>query len=797
MRLKNNIIVPIILFVILGFNIQSISVIAQNYTLSGYVADSLSGETIIGVTVALDGTSKSTVTDSKGFYRLSGVKAGNNRLFFSHITYKSTSISVRVSNDLLLKEILLEEDKISIKEIAIVGVGNKRLGDREVETSLIGLSLKAIKTIPGAGGDVFKAIKYLPGIEGGSPFSPLVSVRGGDPSENLISLDGVTIYNPYHVVSSAGAFNTNSIKDVEIMLGGFGAEYGGRNSSIINIVTKEGSNKGFHGEFEPSSNNFTGYCEFPVSENSKMTLAGRFFYPIISNFALYSNNWFYDFNLSYVYKINERNKISMKYFTSRDNQDFSIKEIYQYIGNMISDEDVSQVFNNFDISKTNKWKNNAVTLICQSIITPRLIFDSQVYGSFHSSENASGFSFKIHINDSFPDIKYEANTRFSSSIDDICFKSSLNWKPTEWNSIKFGFEANNYKFSNSASISNFEKGQENRKPLLFAFFVEDKLKLGSLIVRPGVRMSRYSLTDNYYIEPRVNAVLNLSWNWELKAAWGQYYQYITSMNTSEYEFSQMLDYYYPLQNLKPASSEHFIVGFGKKLNQSLSVSFDAYKKNIKRIYTFNLTQSEIEAYSFADKLQQGHGEANGIEILTKGQYQKLSGWTSLGIGRTTRSYPQYMNGKDFLSDYDKTFTFKGVCNYQLSENLSYSAGWLVLSGRPITISTTSQQYFSYDPNANNLAMSPQYVTREKNNARLTMVIQLDIGFKKQLREGFGAKLKNWLHAKESYVTGSLQNLTFFRRNIDFYMYEPSSNYYLPIGVMNLYPVAVIGYSIKF
>jgi len=75
-------------------------------------------------------------------------------------------------------------------------------------------------------------------------------------------LDGITIYNPYHVSASMGTFNTNSIKDVELMLGGFGAEYGGRNSSIINITTKEGSANGFHGDFEPTTNHFTGFCEF-------------------------------------------------------------------------------------------------------------------------------------------------------------------------------------------------------------------------------------------------------------------------------------------------------------------------------------------------------------------------------------------------------------------------------------------------------------------------------------------------------------------------------------------------------
>ena len=155
-----------------------------------------------------------------------------------------------------------------------------------------------------------------------------------------------------------------------------------------------------------------------------------------------------------------------------------------------------------------------------------------------------------------------------------------------------------------------------------------------------------------------------------------------------------------------------------------------------------------------------------------------------------------MNGKEFLSDYDKTFTFKGVCNFQVSEKLSYSTSWQILSGHPITVAKTQQQYYSYEPATNQLMYSPQYVADIKNNARLPMVIQIDVGFRKQLRCGFGAKLKKLMHAKEAYLSGCVQNLTFLRRNVDFYFYIPPLDYYLPFG-MNYFPVVYMGYGIKF
>jgi hypothetical protein len=771
--------------------------LAQSYTVSGYVADSITGETVIGVVVLLKGTYKGTTTDVNGFFRLSGIEKGKQTLMFSHLSYQTKELKVSVEDkDILLPETMLNEKKNTIEEVSIVGIGKKNLGDREVETSMQELSVKAITTIPTAGGDVFKAIKYLPGIEGSSPISPLVSVRGGDPGENMIMLDGMTIYNPYHVVASMGIFNTNSIKDVELLLGGYGAEYGGRNSSIINITTKEGNNKGFHGEVTPTTNYFNGYCEFPVTGNSTMTIAARGYYPIILNFLLYSSTWFYDVNLSYNLKLNERNKLTIKFFSSNDQQKLSFNSIYNYIANMFNDEELSNAFKGINISNTNRWKNNAGTVMLHSIISPRLYWETQVYGSFHASNNTSILNFDYKGNDTVQPMKFRFSSQFKSSINDICIKSSLNYKLAEWNNLKVGLEANNYNFNNQANIDLIENDDEDRKPFLLAYYGEDKIKISSLIIRPGIRFSKYSFSDIAYPEPRLNAVLNLPGDFDIRAGWGIYYQYIISMNTSEYEMSQMLDYYYPLKNVPPARSVHYIAGIGKKLSQFLSLSLDAYYKDISRTYTFDLTQSEIEAFSFSDKLQQGQGKAYGIEALLKGEYSKLSGWTSIGLSRSTRQYPQYNDGREFLSDYDRTLAFKGVCNYQVTEKLSYSASWQVLSGHPITISQTQQSYFYYDPINNNLMWSPQYVTDYKNNARLPMVIQIDVGFKKLIREGFGAKLAKLLHADESYIIGSIQNLTFFRRNIDYYFYVPPLNYYIPFG-MNYFPIVNVGYVIKF
>jgi len=115
----------------------------------------------------------------------------------------------------------------------------------------------------------------------------LYSARGGDPGENLVLLDGVTIYNPYHFVPGDGLFKLYAIKDISLLVGGFGAEYGGRNSSILNITTKEGNNKKLHGEVEPTISQTSAVFDFPVSKKSTMMISGRINYNLPYRFLFY------------------------------------------------------------------------------------------------------------------------------------------------------------------------------------------------------------------------------------------------------------------------------------------------------------------------------------------------------------------------------------------------------------------------------------------------------------------------------------------------------------------------------
>jgi hypothetical protein len=744
----------------------------------------------VGASVVVIGNQrKGTITNENGFYSLPGLEGESVDVEYSFIGYTSLKKKIQTKDKNLFFNVALVPSKVELEQVNIVEKRSDRIGDAQVEISQHTLSPKAIQSIPTARYDVFRAIKYLPGIETTEPLSPLVSVRGSDPGENLIMLDGVTIYNPYHFMSSSGIFNMQTVKNVDMMVGGFGAEFGGRNSSVINIATKDGNNSGVHGEVQPSTAESKVFLEFPVGVKTTMMVAGRVNYDLIGNFMLYSNNYFYDANLSLTHRFNARNRLTLKYFSSRDRTKMDFNSLYKYMGNSIG-MGMEDIFNTMSLKWVNNWNNNIATGIWKSMITPQLFMQAQVYGSFHRANNFSEMVMNVE------NVVFDTSTRFKSKVDDWSGKFNFEYKPFVWNELKFGAEYNQYLFYNGSEVNRIENAAAERRPDLISFFVEDKLTLGQLIVRPGLRITNFN-GNGYLPEPRINAVLKLPGDFKIQAAWGKYNQSIISMNTQEFEFNQFLDYYYPLNNGKPSQSTHYILGAEKALNENNTVSVDLYYKDISRTYTFDLLQSQNEAYALSDKIVAGTGKSYGVELLWKGSIDRLSGWASYTWSKSTRQFPHIMNGKEYDYDYDRRHSFKGVLNYQATKRISYSTAFKAQSGVPRSIENTLQSFYMYDPLTGQMIYSPQYTVSGKNGTRMPWLFYLDFGLQKKVVSGFGKNLAEFFNASESYLTLNVYNALFFRRNVLYYLVIGGSDYtYIPM-CDSYFPSVSAGYTLKF
>lgn len=763
---------------------------AQKKNFSGIITDEKTGETLVGATVVIKGDYyRGTITDGNGFFTLPGIEQQIIDVEFSYIGYEAVSKKYDLKDkSKLFAEVRLKPSAVMLDQITVVESGYDRIGDAEIEISQHTLSPKSMQIIPTARNDVFKAMRYMPGIEPTEPFSPLVSVRGGDPGENLIMLDGVTIYNPYHFMSSSGIFNMQTVKNVDVMVGGFGAEYGGRNSSVINISTKDGNNQGVHGEVNPSTSESRLFLEFPVGKKSTMMVAGRLNYDIMSNFIFYSNDYFYDLNLSFTHRFNSRNWLTLKYFGSKDKTNIDLNNLYKYMGNTVG-MGMEDIFNDMSIKYVNKWNNNIVTGTWKSVLASNLFVKAQVYGSLHRADNFSEMVMDVET------MVFNTSTRFKSKVNDWSAKLDFDYKPFAWNELKFGVEYNDYLFENGSEVNRIDNGSVKKSPQLISVFAEDKITLGPFLIRPGIRATKFeNRTFNY--EPRINAVLNVGNDFKLQAAWGKYYQYIISMNTQDIELNQFLDYYYPLNGKEPSLSYHYILGAEKKLDAQNTLSIDVYLKDIARTYTFDLMQDQYEIFALSDKVISGKGRSYGVELMWKGSFDKFSGWASYTLAKSTRTFPHIMNGKEYDYDYDRRHSLKIVMNYQASKRISYSGSFIAQSGNPSSVENAMQMFYMYDPLTGQMQYSPQYTNNLKNSVRMPWLLHLDLGLRKEVVSGFGKDLSDFFGADESYLTVNVYNVLFFRRNI---------LYYVPIGGFDkmipmsdgYHPMVSAGYTIKF
>lgn len=761
---------------------------AQKAKLSGIITDKKSGETLVGATIVVKGNQyRGTTTDINGFFSIPGLQNENIFVEFSYIGYKPVikTFDFKAVNS-HFAEIHLEESEVILDQVNVIESGYDKIGDKEIEISQYSLTPKSIQIIPTARNDVFKAIRYMPGVEPTEPLSPLVSVRGSDPGENLIMLDGVTIYNPYHFMSSSGIFNMQTVKNVDMMVGGFGAEYGGRNSAVINISTKDGNKEGVHGEVHPTTSETKLFLEFPVGEKSTMMVAGRVNYDLLSNFLFYSNNYFYDMNLSFTHRINSKNWLTFKYFGSNDMTNMDFNNIYKYMGNSIG---MDEYFNDMSLKWVNNWNNHIVTAYWKSAISSNIFMKFQVYGSLHNADNFSEMVMNVE------DVIFDTSTRFKSKVNDWCAKFSLDYTPFFWSSIKFGAEYNKYIFGNGSEINKINNGFAEKRPDLLSFFIEDKLTFGLFQLRPGVRVTRFENQDLRY-EPRINAVIEFEGGLKIQAAWGKYNQHIVSMNTQEFEFNQFLDYYYPLGKKEPSLSYHYILGAEKKIDNNNTISLDIYYKDIARTYSFDLMQDQFEAFALSDKIVAGKGKSYGLEVMWNGSFGKISGWASYTLSRSTRSFPHFMNSREYDYDFDRRHSLKAVLNYQANKRISYSGSFIAQSGVPRSVETTFQMYYMYDPLTGTMVYSPQYTTNIKNGVRMPWLFYLDFGLKKEIVSGFGKDLADFFGAQESYLTVNVYNVLFFRRNVLYFIPLTGTDNMIPLGD-NYLPVVAAGYTIKF
>jgi len=762
MKLFKNI---FLIFFILIINAQ------EQSTISGFVRDNATGEPLsyVNVFVVIEDSYKGSATNQDGYYVISDLFSGNYNVNASIIGYKMITNNVTlVSNDKIRLDFRLEVSALEGQE---VNVSAERIKfQQSIESSQISLDLREINTVPGfIEADVFRTLQMLPGVQSGGDFSSALYVRGSTPDQNLIMLDGITIYNPYHLGGIFSTFNTDAIKEADFHAGGFPARYGGRMGAILNVINREGNTEKVTGSGNISLVTGKALIEGPLPKWNGMKgswlLSGRRTYfdqfiNLVTGTKGQFPYYFYDYQFKTNLDINQNHRLTYTRFYGDDILSFSA-----------SDETTN------DIGGSSKntygvdwpWGNHTNGLTWRWIISPKIVAKTFLANSRYRYDFDFYFDNKeTYIdNDSTFQNSLAFDVVYKDIIKDQTLETEIIWKLNDKHTITSGFQIKNINFElvnkfiiTTPDTTFTEKPLDMRnKTREMAGYIQDKWSVtNNLKLQGGLRLAHYNLHDTLYVEPRIGIKYNFSSDMSFKINWGRYHQFLITANDPDENF-RLIDLWLGLPEDKPASvSDHTILGLEYFSADDILYRIETYYKDFDNllslkqedVYTEN--EDDIQTTTM-NEFWDTDAYAYGLELLVKKTSGKFKGWIGYTYAKTFNYTPP--NGW-YAPNHDRTHTLNIVSSIELpkwvSDNLEMNASLTASSGNPYT--PIKGRSYDWDQGLNgsrnedravdlDWKLSNKYLVDEKNSDRYPPYFRFDLGITRKNRRLFKWKYDSY------------------------------------------------------
>jgi hypothetical protein len=530
----------------------------NNRAVSGFIYDESNGEALIGANIFVEKLSTGASSNISGYFVIPEIPTGVYNLVISFIGYETKVVEVTLSStkDLHL-EIKLNPEAIRTEEVIVSDEKEQtieRLFAKPV--SKIELSPSQINSIPRViEADLLRALQTLPGITSLSDFSSALYIRGGTPDQNLYMIDGTDVYNPEHAFGIFSTFNTNAIKKVELSKGGFGAEYGGRLSSVLDITNVDGNRKNFEGILNVSLLSASTTLQMPIGSIGSLSGSLRRTY-IDQTYSKWIDDvpeyYFYDGNLKAYFDFDRRNKLSVSFFSGKDDlnfkQDKNAKESLGFL---------------YD------WGNTTAS------VNWKHIFNTKIFTSFW----ITGSRFQSNFN--FDDIELTEE----NLISDYSAKASVEYYLSKHINFKFGAEHKVLHEKYDQSVPDQKIYIDNHRQLSTAFISTTWKPTDRWNIEAGLRANYFNSDTTFKnIEPRFSAKFRLTEKSNIKFATGLYHQYVNRIPRLFFSSIWATANKYNVKN-------HLllIMCWGTSVSYGIcgSLRVETYYKTYKNIYQFN------------------------------------------------------------------------------------------------------------------------------------------------------------------------------------------------------------------
>lgn len=735
----------------------------EEYTISGYLSDSTSSESIIGGTIYIKGTGKGVATNVYGFYSLTLPK-GSYEITYSYLGYKTITQQVELNKNTTLN-IPIPPVVTSLQEVEITADARKD-EVRSTQMGLIKLPIDQIRKIPTIGGetDIIKVMQLMPGVKAGFEGQNGMYVRGGAADQNLILLDEAVVYNVSHLFGFFSVFNNDAIKDVTLIKGGFPAYYGGRLSSVLDIRMKEGDMQKYHvdGGVGILSSRLT--VQGPIiKDKMSFIVSGRRSYvdKVLKLLKVDLPYYFYDLNSKINYKLSDKDRFYLSGYYGDD--------VLGALGN--SSTGAGFKLGNFTTSA--RWNHiyNSKLFSNISLIHTRFRYDIEA--------NGAGSSFLV-----------------KSSISDIGGKIDFNYYHNPENHISYGGSIVNHSFrpniiNTSGEISDFLKSQKGDAIIsqeIGLYANNDYNYSSSLKINYGLRNSFLTTKGKVYagLEPRLSTNYTLSEKQSLKGSYSRMKQYMHLVSSSS--FALPTDLWYPAtKNVKPLSADQISIGYTRNLEKIKTLfTFETYYKWMRNLIEYREGAVLLLNNNYEDELVSGKGKAYGFEFFLNRTEGKFTGWIGYTISWTKRQFDDINKGKEYFDKYDRRHDISVVGTYDFTKRFSFSAVWIFATGSRFT--PLVGNFFMPNASLTSVDMLPIYT--EKNAIVLPSTHRLDINFifKTQDRKKWKGKGEWHIGAYNTYNRAQPQTIQIVSNPDGTYKYQA-------IGLFGFFPS--VAYEFKF
>ena len=762
--------------------------------LTGQIIDFKTNAPAVGIHVIRREPWTVAVTDENGYFSID-LESGYQMLELQGVTVKDARRHLMLYADADVR-IELEEQNLMMEEVLVTGgrvetVKSTVLGMEKIKPS-------ELKNIPMAMGDVdvLKMVQALPGVKTVGEASTGFNVRGGATDQNLMLLNGGTIYNPSHMFGFFTAFSSDMVNDVEIYKSSIPSQYGGRISSVLNITGKEANKEKFVGVAGIGLLTSKLNLEIPLwKERTSLLLSGRTTYSdwllgMLPEKSGYKNGkaGFYDVGATFSHTFNDRNKLNIYGYYSRDRFSFNDHEKYGY-SNMNVSAHWRCFFNdrltgNFSVGYDHYdyWNDETV----DSIQAARLSFNINQYfakANFNLelekhklNFGASTLLYNIRSGKYEPLGKYSL-VAFDELQKDKALESAVylgeEWEITPKFSVNAGIR---YSMFNALGPRDYYTYQPGMLPSSNSI-VDTVRVTGSKVLKtyhgPESRLSgRYAFNDDFSV----------------KAGFNTMRQYIHKVSNTAI-MSPTDTWKLSDANIKPQQGWQLAGGFYYNTSDRMwEFSLEGYYKKMKDYLDYRSGAKLLMNHHLETDVINTEGYAYGVELEVKKPKGKLNGWASYTYSRTflrqnDRRISRPINDGDWYpTEYDKPHDFKFVGNYKFTRRYSLSLNMDYSTGRPTTI--PAGQFYDHKLN------TTQVFYTDRNSYRVPDYFRMDLSFNVEYSHHLTL-------ATHSSISFGIYNLT-GRKNV-YSIYYAVENKRIQGYKMSIFgaPIPFVTYNIKF